>query len=69
MEMKDVLKQVALQNGFSEEEVREEMQKAIHDAYLQKSPAFVAAFTSRRRLTSEEVKELRELVDRYEEEE
>lgn len=47
MEMKDVLKQVALQNGFSEEEVREEMQKAIHDAYLQKSPAFVAAFGDR----------------------
>ncbi len=47
MEMKDVLNQVALQNGFSEEEVREEMQKAIHDAYLQKSPAFVAAFGDR----------------------
>ncbi len=47
MEMKDVLKQVALQNGFSEEEVREEMQKAIHAAYLQKSPAFVAAFGDR----------------------
>ena len=47
MEMKDVLKQVALQNGFSEEEVREEMQKAIYDAYLQKSPAFVAAFGDR----------------------
>ena len=47
MEMKDVLKQVALQNGFSEEEVREERQKAIHDAYLQKSPAFVAAFGDR----------------------
>ena len=47
MEMKDVLKQVALQNGFSEEEVREEMQKAIHDAYLQKSPAYVAAFGDR----------------------
>ena len=44
MEMKDVLKQVALQNGVSEEEVREEMQKAIHDAYLQKSPAFVENF-------------------------
>ena len=36
MEMKDVLKQVALQNGVSEEEVREEMQKAIHAAYLKK---------------------------------
>ena len=47
MEMKDVLKQVALQNGISEEDVREEMQKAIHDAYLQKSPAFVAAFGDR----------------------
>ena len=47
MEMKDVIKQVALQNGVSEEEVREEMQKAIHDAYLQKSSAFVAAFGDR----------------------
>ena len=47
MEMKDVIKQVALQNGVSEEAVREEMQKAIHDAYLQKSPVFVAAFGDR----------------------
>ena len=47
MEMKDVLKQVALQNGVSEEEVREEMKKSIHEAYLQKSPAFVAAFGDR----------------------
>ena len=47
MEMKEIIKQVALQNGFSEEDVREEMQKAIHDAYLQKSPAFVAAFGDR----------------------
>ncbi len=47
MEMKEIIKQVALQNGVSEEEVKEEMQKAIHDAYLQKSPAFVAAFGDR----------------------
>lgn len=45
--MKDVLKQVALQNGVSEEVVREEMKKSIHEAYLQKSPAFVAAFGDR----------------------
>ena len=32
MEMKDVLKQVALQNGVSEEEVREEMKKDINAA-------------------------------------
>ena len=42
--MKDILKQVALQNGVSEEEVREEMQKSIHEAYLQKSPAFINTF-------------------------
>ena len=47
MEMKDVLKQVALQNGVSEEEVREEMEKAIHEAYLQKSPAFVETYGDR----------------------
>ena len=47
MEMKDVLKQVALQNGISEEEVREEMKKAIHEAYLQKSPAFVETYGDR----------------------
>ena len=45
--MKDILKKVALQNGVSEEEVREEIKKAIHDAYLQKSPAFVSAFGDR----------------------
>jgi len=47
MDMKEVFKQVALQNGASEEEVREEMQKSIHEAYLYKSPAFVAAFGDR----------------------
>ena len=47
MEMKDVFKQIALQNGVSEEEVREEMQKSIHEAYLKKTPAFVAAFGDR----------------------
>ena len=45
--MKDILKQVALQNGVSEEEVREEMQKSIHEAYLQKSPAFINTFGDR----------------------
>ena len=47
MDMKEVLKQVALQNGVSEEEVREEMEKAIHEAYLQKSPAFVETYGDR----------------------
>ena len=47
MEMKEVLKQVALQNGDSEEEVREEMEKAIHEAYFQKSPAFVETYGDR----------------------
>ncbi len=44
MDMKDVIRQIALQNGVTEEEVREEMQKSIHEAYLRKAPAFVAAF-------------------------
>ena len=30
-DMKEVLKQVALKNGVSEEEVREEMEKAIYE--------------------------------------
>lgn len=40
-DMKNVIKEVAKKNGVSEEEVREEMQKSIHEAYLQKSPAFI----------------------------
>ena len=47
MDMKEVLKQVALKNGVSEEEVREEMEKAIHEAYLQKAPAFVETYGDR----------------------
>lgn len=58
MEMKDVLKKVALQNGVSEEEVREEMQKAIHEAYLQKAPAFVAAFGDREPSVEEFIKNM-----------
>ncbi|MBR2705698.1 MAG: hypothetical protein IKE74_00455 [Mogibacterium sp.] len=42
--MKDIIKQVALKNGVSEEEVRKEMQKTIHEAYLQKSPTFINMF-------------------------
>lgn len=45
--MKDVIKMVAMKNGVSEEEVREEMAKAIHEAYLQKSSAFINAFGDR----------------------
>lgn len=44
-------------------------EKFVEEVFSGSLPAFVAAFTSRRRLTSEEVKELRELVERYEEEE
>lgn len=43
-------------------------EKFVEEVFSGSLPAFVAAFTSRRRLTSEEVKELRELVERYEEE-
>ena len=45
--MKDEIKQVALKNGVSEEEVRKEMEKSIHEAYLQKSPEFVKMFGDR----------------------
>lgn len=47
MDMKEVIKQLALKNGVSEEEVREEMERSIHEAYLQKSPAFVETYGDR----------------------
>ena len=46
-EMKDVIRMVAEKNGVSEEEVRSEMEKAIHEAYLLKSPGFIKAFGDR----------------------
>ena len=60
--MKDILKQVALQNGVSEEEVREEMQKSIHDAYLQKSPAFINTFGDREPSVEEFLKKMADQV-------
>lgn len=60
--MKDILKQVALQNGVSEEEVREEMQKSIHEAYLQKSPAFINAFGDREPSVEEFLKKMADQV-------
>ena len=47
MKKKDALKKVAWQNGVSEEKVREDMQKAIHEAYLRKTPDFIATFGDR----------------------
>lgn len=47
MDMKEVIKQIALKNGVSEEEVREEMEISIHEAYLQKAPAFVETYGGR----------------------
>ncbi|MBQ6439215.1 MAG: hypothetical protein IJJ06_03625 [Mogibacterium sp.] len=60
--MKDILKQVALQNGVSEEEVREEMQKSIHEAYLQKSPAFINTFGDREPSVEEFLKKMADQV-------
>lgn len=34
--MKDIISKVAAQNDVSEAEVREEIEKAIHEAFLQK---------------------------------
>ena len=45
--MSEVIKMIALQNGVSEEEVREEMERSIHEAYLQKAPAFVETYGDR----------------------
>lgn len=60
--MKDILKQVALQNGVSEEEVREEMQKSIHEAYLQKSPAFINTLGDREPSVEEFLKKMADQV-------
>ena len=60
--MKDILKQVALQNGVSEEEVREEMQKSIHEAYMQKSPAFINTFGDREPSVEEFLKKMADQV-------
>ena len=60
--MKNVIKEVAKRNGVSEEEVREEMQKSIHEVYLQKSPAFINAFGDREPSVEEFIKKMADQV-------
>lgn len=60
--MKDILKQVALHNGVSEEDVRKEMQKSIHEAYLKKSPAFINTFGDREPSVEEFIKKMADQV-------
>lgn len=60
--MKNVIKEVAKKNGVSEEEVRKEMQKSIHEAYLQKSPAFINAFGDREPSVEEFLKKMADQV-------
>lgn len=60
--MKNVIKEVAKRNGVSEEEVREEMQKSIHEAYLQKSPAFINTFGDREPSVEEFLKKMADQV-------
>ena len=52
-----------MQNGVSEEEVREEMQKSIHEAYLQKSPKFVKMFGDREPSLEEFLEKMAKRVD------
>lgn len=54
--MKDIISKVAAQNDVSEAEVREEIEKAIHEAFLQKSSAFVEAFGDRESTPEEFIK-------------
>ena len=61
-DMKNVIKEVAKKNGVSEEEVREEMQKSIHEAYLQKSPAFINTFGDREPSVEEFLKKMADQV-------
>lgn len=60
--MKNVIKEVAKRNGVSEEEVRKEMQKSIHEAYLQKSPAFINTFGDREPSVEEFIKKMADQV-------
>ena len=43
-DVKEIIKNVALQNGVSEEVVREEIKNSIHEAFLEKTPAFAETF-------------------------
>lgn len=61
-DMKNVIKEVARKNGVSEEEVRKEMQKSIHEAYLQKSPAFINTFGDREPSVEEFLKKMADQV-------
>ena len=61
--MKDIIRKVAAQNNVSEAEVREEMKKTIHEAFLQKSPAFVEAFGDREPTPEEFIKMMTDQID------
>ena len=43
-------------------------ERLIEESYGGSLPAFLAAFTSRKRLSSEEIAEIRRMIDAYEEE-
>ena len=43
-------------------------ERLIEESYGGSLPAFLAAFTSRKRLTGEEIAEIRRMIDAYEEE-
>ena len=58
MDIKDILKHIALQNGVSEEEAREKIQQSIHEACLQKAPAFVNTFGDREPSVEELLEEM-----------
>lgn len=45
--MNDVLEKVAKMNGVTHDEVKEEMQKSIHEADKNPSPEFKATFDDR----------------------
>lgn len=47
MDMNDVLAEVAEMNGVTLDEVKEEMQKSIHEAAKNPSPEFKATFDDR----------------------
>ena len=47
MDINDVLKMVADNNGVTLDEVKEEIQKAIHEAAKDPSPEFKASFGDR----------------------
>ncbi len=75
-----VLKKLCLQKIFKNEESvitslinREEYyqhksEKFIHDNYGDSLPEFLAAFMSKKRLSQKQVEEIKDMIDRYEEE-